>query len=207
MADEAEAEPEMVAVEATVEPEPVLAEAATEAAETFAMDERPIELVVADQTAIAEPDPDMTWDWDFVADTEAAPADMPEPLAEPIAAAAETAETAPPSEPEGRVDAPIVPAGPEALPPPVYRPLPPLGPILPPPPSPAGVSPRIEFDLLEPPPAFVIAAPQPAQALMRPTLPAGLFDGPAPQIRPCHQCELPVSAKARFCRRCGSAQN
>ncbi|MGI8928753.1 MAG: double zinc ribbon domain-containing protein [Candidatus Limnocylindrales bacterium] len=24
-------------------------------------------------------------------------------------------------------------------------------------------------------------------------------------VRPCPHCELPVSAKARFCRRCGSA--
>jgi hypothetical protein len=25
-------------------------------------------------------------------------------------------------------------------------------------------------------------------------------------IRPCYNCSLPVSASARFCRRCGSAQ-
>jgi hypothetical protein len=27
-----------------------------------------------------------------------------------------------------------------------------------------------------------------------------------PSVRPCHNCHLSVSAKARFCRRCGSAQ-
>ena len=166
---------------------------AVEPAETFALDERPIELVFAEEEVV-ETEPEIAWDWDFVAETEAAPlaAGSAEPVVEP-------------SEPAGLVEAPVIPARPEVLPPPVYHPLPPLGPIVPPPsPAAAGATPQLAFDVMEPPPAFVIAPPQ-AQVLMRPTLPAGLFDGPAPQIRPCHQCELPVSAKARFCRRCGSA--
>jgi hypothetical protein len=35
--------------------------------------------------------------------------------------------------------------------------------------------------------------------------PAPIVAGP-PSVRPCHNCQLSVSAKARFCRRCGSAQ-
>jgi hypothetical protein len=182
----------------TAGPAPVAA-----VAEASAMDERPIELVFGDEEEARDGDPEMAWDWDFIAETEAAPIDMPEPVMPPLAATTEAESP----EPGVLVDAPVVPPTPEVLPPPVYRPLPPLGPILPPPP-PAGATgtPHIEFDLLETPPAFVIAPPQ-NQPLMRPTLPAGLFDGPAPQIRPCRQCELPVSAKARFCRRCGSAQS
>ena len=217
-----EAEPiaEAIADGPLAEPEPVLAEAvvdlatvvelatvagATEVTETLALDERPIELVFADEEVVVEPEPEMAWGWDFVAETESAPmaVDTPEPIVEPIAAAADAE---PPSEPDGLVEAPVVPARPEILPPPVYRPLPPLGPIMPPPPAAASAAPSIAFELPESPPAFVIAPPQ-AQVLMRPSLPAGLFDGPAPQIRPCHQCDLPVSAKARFCRRCGSAQS
>jgi hypothetical protein len=196
-------------VEAIVEgPEPALAQAADDAAElteSLAMAERPIEFVIADEEEVAEAEPDIAWDWEFIAGTEAAPVegDTPVPVFEPIDAAAAAAAL---SEPETPIEPPAEPAQPEVLPPPVYRPLPPLGPIMPPPPpAAAGATPYMEFDVLEPPPAFVIAPPQ-AQALMRPTLPAGLFDGPAPQIRPCPHCELPVSAKARFCRRCGSAQ-
>ena len=197
----AESEPQPVAVEALAAEELVVDEAPAEeivvAAETLAMDERPMELLFSEEEMAAEPEPEAAWDWAFVGVTEA------ETTAEPVAAFAEDAV---PTESGTLVDAPVVPGQPQILPPPVYRPLPPLGPIVPPPPpAAAGPRPTIDFDILEPPPAFVIAPPQ-AQALMRPQLPAGLFEGPGPQIRPCHQCELPVSAKARFCRRCGSAQ-
>jgi len=100
---------------------------------------------------------------------------------------------------------PVVPLPPLAPVQPVFRPLEPMGPIVPPPPPvPQMPVPRMEFDLPEAPPAYVIA-PQPAPAA-RPNLPVGLFDTPGPGIRPCAHCDLPVSAKARFCRRCGSAQ-
>ena len=192
------------AIEVTEFTETTAVAEVAEVTETLALNERPIELVFADEEVAVEPEPEMSWEWDFVAETETEPvaADALEPVAEPIAATAD----ADASEPDVLVEAPVVPARPEVLPPPVYHPLPPLGPIMPPPAAATSANPLMAFDLLEPPPAFVIA-PQQSQVLMRPTLPAGLFDGPAPQIRPCHQCDLPVSAKARFCRRCGSAQN
>jgi hypothetical protein len=208
MAAEAVVEAEAEAVESA---EAAHAEEVSDVAEvthTFVMAERPIELVFADEEAV-EPEPEASWDWGFVAETEAASVDANAPVAaEPVAAEPSYPEpvAAESPEPGTLIDAPVVPPQPEVLPPPVYRPLPPLGPIVPPPPpAAASAPPRIDFDALEPPPAFVIAPPQ-AQVLMRPTLPAGLFDGPSPQIRPCHNCDLPVSAKARFCRRCGSAQ-
>ena len=107
------------------------------------MAERPIEFVIADDEEVVEAEPDIAWDWEFVAETEAAAvaADAPEPVFDPIAAAAATAaaaHVAEAPEPETPIEAPVEPAQPEVLPPPVYRPLPPLGPIMPPPPPARG---------------------------------------------------------------------
>ena len=197
-------EAETVAADAeeieTVAAEAEVVEAETEAVPSLAMGERPLELVAADVEDLEEyfePEPEVTWDWEEVpVDEPVAAADAEE---EPVAAiaAADDVVAVPPAEP--------VAAEPEAVvPPPVFRPLPPLGPIVPPPPPvPSMPVPRMEFDLPDAPPAYVIAPVQPPQARV---LPTGLFDGPGPAIRPCAQCDLPVSAKARFCRRCGSAQ-
>jgi hypothetical protein len=192
----------MVAAEPVVAAEAVVAAEDLTATETPALDERPIELIFQDEELTLEPEPEAGWDWAFVAESETAPR-AAEPVIEPVAASDDAADAV---ETGALIDAPVIPAQPQVLPPPVYRPLPPLGPIMPPPPAAASARPTIDFDILEPPPAFVIAPPQ-AQALMRPQLPAGLFDGPGPQIRPCPKCDLPVSAKARFCRRCGSSQD
>ncbi|HUR15732.1 MAG TPA: hypothetical protein VMZ33_00475 [Candidatus Limnocylindrales bacterium] len=117
-----------------------------------------------------------------------------EPLPGPVAA-------------ESWTDVPETPALIEEVPPapPVFIPLPPLGPIITPPrPAPSSL-PSIAFDMPDTPPAFLLALPS-ASAPARPALPAGLFDGQRPNVRPCPNCDLPVSAAARFCRRCGSAQ-
>jgi len=127
--------------------------------------------------------------------------------AEPVVASEEeVVVAAEESEPPAAAEEPAALTEPTRTPP-VFRPLTPLGPIVaPPPPIAATPIPRIEFELPDVPPAFVIAPPRPSP-VARPVLPLGLFDGPGPAIRPCPSCALPVSAKAHFCRRCGSAQS
>jgi hypothetical protein len=175
------------------------AEAVPEVAPLLSEDVPTLPAFTLDEASFTEPEPDVQWDWTFE------PAlDVQPDLA--LAAADEPAEQAA----EGARGADTVVPGlvePASLPPaPVFRPLEPMGPFLPPPP-PAAFAPlaRMDFDLPSAPPAFLIAQ-QPQVSVARPHLPAGLFDGPGPSIRPCSTCDLPVSARARFCRRCGSAQ-
>ncbi|MEX2548508.1 MAG: hypothetical protein WD830_12100 [Chloroflexota bacterium] len=184
-------EAEVVAADA----EPMAAEPEAEQLPVPDMDERPVEFVFADEEPLAEPEAEVDW------------ARTLEPEPEPAAAAAEEPAVVAAEEPVVVVAEPEAPpAEPVPPPPPIFRPLQPLGHILPPhPPAASAPIPRLEFDLPDIPPAFVIAPPRPPQASM-PVLPVGLFDGPGPTIRPCSNCELPVSAKAHFCRRCGSAQ-
>jgi hypothetical protein len=224
---EAGPEPEPVAAEAGPEPEPVAAEAEPEPEPVLAA------AAVVETDSYTEPEPDVTWDWtvepepepEEVAAVEIAvtaeepttPAAPFAPTPEPAVPAIPIAEPAPPVTPAHLEPGPLpttaeptvpTPAAEPAVSAPTYRPLPPLGPIVPPPPPAPTTSPRIEFDLPAPPPAYLLSrAPQPQQVpAPRPHLPAGLFDGPGPIIRPCPTCDLPVSAKARFCRRCGAAQ-
>jgi hypothetical protein len=84
-------------------------------AETLALDQRPIELVFADEETAAESEPETTWDWSFVSETEAEPIEASEPDGEPIAASAEEES----ADAGALVDAPHVPAQPQSLPPPV----------------------------------------------------------------------------------------
>jgi hypothetical protein len=223
---ETEPEPELVmAAEPEPEFEPALAatiEAAPELPPTFAQLEPPNEAAFADM-AFAEPEPDVHWDWSMDEAPEPTYEEpAPQPAVElPVAAELQVSVELPVAAEqvsagvEIQVAADEVPSPTEAIPPqqpvipapPIFRPLEPMGPILPPPPPPAPFMPlpRLEFDLPAAPPAFVIARPDPNLA-PRPILPAGLFEGPGPTVRPCPNCELPVSARARFCRRCGSAQ-
>jgi hypothetical protein len=63
------------------------------------------------------------------------------------------------------------------------------------------VAPQIHFERMN---AAHVAQPEfPAYASL--PVPPPVVAGPA-SVRPCHNCQLSVSAKARFCRRCGSAQ-
>jgi hypothetical protein len=193
----------VTAAEADAEEAAVEAEADTEAVPSLAMGERPLELVAAEVEEFEEPEPDVVWEWEEL------------PVDEPVAAAveehavvslaAEEAVDVPVAEPVAEPAAePVAAEAEPVMPPPVFRPLPPLGPIVPPPPpAPSMPVPRMEFELPDAPPAYVIA---PTQVPQMRVLPTGLFDGPGPAIRPCAHCDLPVSAKARFCRRCGSAQ-
>jgi hypothetical protein len=131
--------------------------------------------------------------------------------AEPEAVVATAPEAAVMAEaPETPTVEPTVPAQPDTpvAAPPVFRPLEPMGPILPParPPIQPMPAPRMDFEMPVPPPAYLLPrAPQQA-APYQPSIPAGLFDGPAPAIKPCGECALPLSARARFCRRCGTPQ-
>ncbi|MEO6351124.1 MAG: hypothetical protein ABIP53_10790 [Candidatus Limnocylindrales bacterium] len=179
-------EPVAVSLESELEVEPPLPE--------FTYDE--IVFVESD------PEPEVHFDWALdedqpVAAEDEAPAEPvhvaePEPVIEHVAPMPEIAPL------------PVLPL--PILPPPVFRPLEPMGRFVPPPrPAPLQV-PRMEFDLPEVPPAFLVAR-RPDAASARPVLPASLFEGPGPAIRPCSTCDLPVSARARFCRRCGSSQS
>jgi hypothetical protein len=212
-----EPQPELavpVSVLAEIESEPLFAAEAAADVEI----EPPLPDFTFEEIAFAEAEPEFHFDWDM--DDERPVEEMPAAAAaaglaaaaEPIAAevapiAAEAAPVA--AEPEPVAAAPEIFHTPEVppvpvWPAPVFRPLEPMGRIVPPPP-PALQVPRMEFDLPLPPPAFLIAR-QPMAPASLPVVPAGLFDGPAPAIRPCATCDLPVSAKARFCRRCGSSQ-
>ena len=177
----------MVQPEQEATPEPLIP--------TFAELESPIDVLYAEETSYTEPEPDVNG-------TRASISPEPEAESQLVAETERTVATEP--------VAPDMPTAPELPTPPVapiFRPLPPMGPIIPPPPpGPVAPLPRIEFELPDTPPAFLLARP-PMAPVLRPTLPVGLFDGPGPQVRACPSCDLPVSAKARFCRRCGSAQS
>jgi hypothetical protein len=230
VADAAEAEPTQLAALSIAEMEPPLpeftfeeiayTEADPEAYFDWSMDEVPVE--ATEVAAEAEPVPMAATEAEPVVATDAEPiAATPEPMVETMPMAAEAMPVAPEPEPVAAAPEPVaaeaepVAQAPEIFytpdvapvpvwPAPVFRPLEPMGPIVPPPP-PALQVPRMEFDLPDPPPAFLLAR-QPMAPAALPVLPAGLFDGPSPAIRPCATCDLPVSAKARFCRRCGSPQ-
>jgi hypothetical protein len=221
----AEPEPESVAVaafDAVTEPEP-------DVSWDLSWEKEPVDdaapapevssVEPAEPAELVEPAPTVFVD-ELVAEPTAAEPMAPEPMpAELVETVGPETVTAPPPpvEPVPSLETtPTTPIAPEptwpqapSTPAPTYRPLPPLGPIVPPPPPASSVTPRIEFDIPQTPPAYLINQQQHArpQALApRPQLPPGLFDGPGPIIRPCPTCDLPVSAKARFCRRCGSAQ-
>jgi hypothetical protein len=77
--------------------------------------------------------------------------------------------------------------------------------------------PTITFDTVAeiPPPAFTAAlmaaaaAPPPQASFVPPReyLPVPQRAEPAPPgVKPCRACALPLSAKANFCRRCGTSQ-
>jgi hypothetical protein len=188
-APEPEPAPEMVAAP-VAEPEMVAAPEPEPAPEMVAAPEpEPAPEITFADMSFSEPEPDLQWDWVLALDSE--PAGVP--------VAAEQDVPSEPIMPPALIELPPRPS------PVVFRPLELTGTILPPPPPPPALAPRIEFDLPSAPPAFVIAR-QPDVNAMRPVVPVGMFDSPAPQVRPCPTCELPVSARARFCRRCGSAQ-
>ena len=136
----------------------------------------------------------------FVAETEAEPEAEPEPvvLAEP--------------EPEPE---PVVVAQPE----PPARPAPPRMPVLPlPPPRPANapiiplptlpdypVAPQIAFNEHMSVASSMVAAPVYEQHSLLAPPPEASHRGPG-GLRPCTNCQLNLSARAHFCRRCGTAQ-
>jgi hypothetical protein len=63
------------------------------------------------------------------------------------------------------------------------------------------VAPRIHFERRHVAHAAQIEYPSYAHL----PAPAPVVAG-SPSVRPCRNCQLSVSAKARFCRRCGTAQ-
>jgi hypothetical protein len=217
----AETEPEPVPVIAS-EPEPplpvftfedVAPEPEFDLSWDWSLDEAVVAVAETEPVMMAEPAPAPEPEPEAVPVIAMAP--EPEPEAVPVVAMAPEPEpdavpviaAAPEPAPEPVIVAePEPPSTPAPLWPPVFRPLEPIGPIVPPPPPAPANRPQITFDLPEPAPSFLFAR-QPTVQQHAPMVPAGLFDGPAPSIRPCPQCELPVSAKARFCRRCGSAQS
>ncbi|MEP7158629.1 MAG: hypothetical protein ABI797_04325 [Chloroflexota bacterium] len=169
-------EPVRVRVAPEPEPEPVLVAEAEPVAEP-----EPEPVLVAEAEPVAEPEPEP------VLVAEAEPVAEPEPVA---------AEPTPLPEPgPTRPTLPRMPIIPLPRPrrPESELPLPPM------------------FDVTEPPQihvermhaAHVTEQEFPAYASL--PAPARVVAGPA-SVRPCHNCQLSVSAKARFCRRCGTAQ-
>jgi len=153
----------------------------------------------------AEPEPEP----EVVVEPEPEPEVVAEPEPEPEVVAVPEPEPAPqvqmpppaplqvPPQPQVR---PPLPAQPQA-PPPSQMPRLPL-----PQPGERQVRPSISFDA-PPPPAFVLNQPQrqypPASAHM----PSMASAQAAPSVKSCRNCQLELSARAQFCRRCGTAQS
>jgi hypothetical protein len=215
----AEPEPEPEPVVAA-EPEPIV-DTEPEPEPIVVAEPEPEPVVVAEPEPKPEPEPVVAVEPEPEPEPEPVVAVEPEPEPEPVV----VAEPEPEPEPE-----PVVAVEPEpAVPPIPVWPLPqPDQPIVPPviptPPTPPQVqlsatSPHVAPQATPPPtlppasqlppsqpphpPVFRAAASSPAT---RAPLPQGLLDGPPPQTRECNSCQLPLSARSRFCRRCGTAQ-
>jgi hypothetical protein len=168
-----------------------------------ARDEEPVEILEPEPVLIAEAEPEP----EFVAQPEPEPepepvlvADaVPEPEPEPIAAVEPEPELPAPAP----VDRPRMPVLPLPPPRPADAPLIPLSPL-----SDYPIAPQISFtphDSVSPTSATSSPAYEAHLLLTRPAreLPANAV---AAGLRPCPNCSLTLSARAHFCRRCGSAQ-
>jgi hypothetical protein len=114
-----------------------------------------------------------------------------------------------PAEPQPPV-APLPPVGSPSLgmlPPPPLG-MPPVAPVAPMAAAPAALAAPAAF--VAPPAALPPLPPLPGIGLQAPaaSAPTAAAAGPAgpAKARPCQSCQLPLSAKARFCRRCGAQQ-
>jgi hypothetical protein len=182
-------EPEPVLV-ADLAPEPAVAELAPE---PIAVAEPAPE---AEPVAVAEPTPEA----EPIAVAEPAPEAEPVAVAEPTPEA-EPIVVEPAPEPATRPAPPRMPILP------LPRPRPADAPMLPLPTLPAyPVAPQIAFSEQTSATASVAAA-EPAyqqHSLLAP--PPDTSHVTSAGLRPCRNCELSLSARARFCRRCGTAQ-
>jgi hypothetical protein len=233
VAVEAEVEVEAVAVEAEVEVEAVAVEAETVAAEAEVepvvepVPAAPAEIVISEEqkafvremtdgvdvSAILELPAvsDLLADLEWTTDEE--PASEHEPIAaeaeaelepetvehEPVAAVAELEPVVAEAEVEPWVEWPSTSEAPKPfmVPPPATPPFS----------QPGASSTPIAGQL---PPGASLPHPAAVQTSAEPplsNLAAELMLQSPPQIRECHQCQLPLSAKAHFCRRCGSRQD
>jgi hypothetical protein len=164
---------------------------------------------VAEPVAAAEPVPEP----ELVAFAEPVPEPELVAFAEPVAAAERVAVAQPePAMPIAAAQPPVAPPAPIQMPP-VIEPARPVEPRL----SPGWrMTAPDEPSAVWPPHAPVYRPPtttQPQASLIHPQMnggnqPAAAGNGghAASGIRPCYQCALPLSASARFCRRCGTAQ-
>jgi hypothetical protein len=177
------AEPEMVAVDET---EPVVEMAA--------------EVEVA-----AEPEMAAVVETEMAAEVEVAaePEPVVEMAAEPEMAAVVETEPVVETDPQAKTldPAPIrIPAPPQAD---VIWP--PAGPARLPSEAPAApaIQPMLAFE-----PETPRRRPAPQSAFARRPVPRNmaLMTATVPQIRDCANCQLPISVRARFCRRCGTSQ-
>ncbi len=198
----AEPEPEPVAM---AEPEPVvMAEPEPEP--------EPVVMAEPEPVVMAQPEPEPV----VMAEPEPVVMAEPEPEPEPVVMAEPepVVMAEPEPEPEPVVMAepePVVMAEPEAEPEPEPAPVPqPARTELPPF---IGLPrwPRVEPELPQAPPVYVIASQQSEWPPTMPLAPLPIHkpavdESGVPPVRPCRQCNLPVSARAHFCRRCGSAQ-
>jgi hypothetical protein len=180
-------EPEPIVVaEPEPEPEPVVA------AEP---EPEPEPVVVAEPEPEPEPEPVVAVEPEPEPEPEPVVAVEPEPAVPPIPVwplpqpdqpIVPPVIPTPPTPPQVQLSATSPHVAPQATPPPTLPPASQLPPSQPP-----------------HPPVFRAAASSPAT---RAPLPQGLLDGPPPQTRECNSCQLPLSARSRFCRRCGTAQ-
>jgi hypothetical protein len=210
------AEPLVVAAEPEPEMEPVLAaEPEPEMEPVLAAEPEPeLEPVLA-----AEPEPELGPVVAAEREPEMEPvlAAEPEPIAaEPLVVAAEPE---PEMEPVLAADPEPEPIAAEPTPLPEPEPARPALPRMPiirmPPPKPRTeielpLAPLIDIPIPPPqihfekrPAAYAAVPEYPSYALM----PLAPPEAPAPgAVRPCRSCQLSLSAKARFCRRCGTSQ-
>ncbi|HUG47752.1 MAG TPA: hypothetical protein VMP67_05000 [Candidatus Limnocylindria bacterium] len=194
-----EAEPEVVEADFQGDTE----EEVRERAQAEAVAER--ERAQAEAVAEREPQPEAVAEREPQPEAVAEAEPQPEAVAEPEPQPEAVAEPEPQPEREVR---PAAPPMPWPMPRPV-QPLPPSSPGQAPfPPAtaqhnvPGGPSAALSTQL---PMGALPPSPSAASGLTG-LVPPGVELETTPQTRDCHNCQLPVSAKARFCRRCGSPQ-
>ena len=153
------------------------------------LEPEPIAALEPEVFVAVEPEPEPV----AVAEPEvvSAPVVVAEPEPEPAPVVVEPEPEPEPAREAPRPRLPILPVPPRHVPQPALPPLPEFP-----------IAPVIQFDRQQSQPAAQSSFP--SYTYLPPPQAAAAISSPA--VRPCRNCQLSLSARANFCRRCGSAQ-